>query len=308
MIRRRTLLLGALALPLAACAARPAAAPPAPTTTPPPTTPPPTTSRPPVDTAARFAALERKYRTRLGVYAVATGSGATLAYRADERFAFCSTFKGLVAAAILNGHPLSYLDTKVAITRSDVDSISPVTEHHIGSTMTVRQLCDAAVRYSDGTAGNLLMRAIGGPAALTAYLRGLGDPVSRMDQYEPQLNRNSPDDPRDTTTPRAIAQDYRQLVLGTALPADARALLTTWLKTNATGAQDVRAGVPKDWTVADKTGHGDYGRANDVAIAWPPDGPPLVLAIMSDRDGYTADAEYAIIAEAAAYAAATLVS
>jgi beta-lactamase class A len=158
MIHRRTLLLGVLALPPAACAARPAAAPPPPTTTPP------TTSRPPVDTAARFSTLERKYRTRLGVYAVATGSGATLAYRADERFVFCSTFKGLVAAAVLDGHPLSYLDTKVVITRSDVDSISPVTEHHIGSTMTIRQLCDAAARHSDGTAGNLLMRAIGGPA------------------------------------------------------------------------------------------------------------------------------------------------
>ncbi|HEX5116716.1 MAG TPA: class A beta-lactamase [Pseudonocardiaceae bacterium] len=303
MIHRRTLLLGALALPLAACATRTAAAspPPPPTTT---TSPPPTS----VDTAPRFVALERKYRTRLGLYAVATSTGATLAYRADERFAFCSTFKGLVAAAVLNGHPLSYLDTKVAITRSDVDSISPVTEQHIGSTMTIRQLCDAAVRYSDGTAGNLLMRAIGGPAALTSYLRGLGDQVSRMDQYEPQLNRNSPHDPRDTTTPRALAGDYRQLVLGTALPAAARSLLTTWLRTSTTGAQDVRAGVPKDWTVADKTGHGDYGRANDVAIAWPPGAPPLVIAIMSDREGYHADATYAIIAEAAAYAATTVMS
>ncbi|HEY3753569.1 MAG TPA: class A beta-lactamase [Pseudonocardiaceae bacterium] len=299
MISRRTLLVGALALPLAACAA-PTRAAPASTST---------SRTPQVDTAAadaRFAALERKYRTRLGVYAVATDSGASLSYRADDRFAFCSTFKGLAAAAVLHRNPLSHLDTRVAITKADVNSISPITEKHIGSEMTIRELCDAAVRYSDGTAGNLLMRDIGGPAELTAYLRGLGDTVSRMDQYEPALNRDAPNDPRDTTTPRAIAADYRQLVLGDALPADKRAILTTWLKTNTTGAQDVRAGVPRSWTVADKTGHGDYGRANDVAIAWPPNRAPLVIAVMSDRAGYDTPVQVAIIAEAAEYVSTAL--
>ncbi len=299
-ISRRTLVLGALALPLTACATqvprRPTAAR-APTSITP-------TSAPHIDTTAanaRFSALEHKYRSRLGVYAVATGSGASVAYRADERFAFCSTFKAPAAAAVLHRHPLSYLDKSIAITKSDVDSISPITERHIGSDMTIRELCDAAVRYSDGTAGNLLMRDIGGPAALTAYLRGLGDTVSRMDQYEPGLNRDAPDDPRDTTTPRAIAADYRQLVLGDALPEDKRAILTAWLKNSTTGAQDVRAGVPKGWTVADKTGHGDYGRANDIAVVWPPGGAPLVVAILSDRAGYDAVAQYAIIAEATEY-------
>jgi beta-lactamase class A len=296
MIPRRTLLIGALALPLAACATR--------TGTPPATT---STSRAPtprVDTTAaqaRFTALEKKYRTRLGIHAVATGSGASLAYRADERFAFCSTFKTLAAAAVLDRHPLSYLESKVKIEKTDVDSISPVTEKHIGSDMTIRQLCDAAIRYSDGTAGNLLMRDIGGPAQLTAYFRSLGDTVSRMDQYEPVINRNAPDDPRDTTTPRAIAADYQKLVLGDALPSDKRTLVTNWLRTSTTGGQDVRAAVPRGWVVADKTGHGDYGRAHDIAVVWPPSGAPLVMAIMSDRDGYDTEPEYAIIAEAAAY-------
>jgi beta-lactamase class A len=196
------------------------------------------------------------------VYALATGTGATVAYRADERFAFCSTFKTLATAAVLHRNP--------------------ITKDHIATGMTIRQLCDAAIRYSDGTAGNLLMRDIGGPAQLTAYLRGLGDSISRMDNYEPELNRDRPQDPRDTTTPRAIAADHHKLVLGEALTADKR----------------IRAGLPKGWTVADKTGTGDYGRANDIAIVWPSHTAPLVVAIMSDRPGYNTPPKDSLIAEA----------
>jgi beta-lactamase class A len=234
------------------------------------------------------------------VYALATGTGATVAYRADERFAFCSTFKTLAAAAVLHGNPLSHLDKGVTYTRADVNSISPITKDHIATGMTIRQLCDAAIRYSDGTAGNLLMRDIGGPARLTAYLRGLGDAVSRMDDYEPKLNRIRPHDLRDTTTPRAIAADHQKLVLGDALPADRRALLKDWLERSTTGAKRIRAGLPKGWAVADKTGTGDYGRANDIAIMWPPHTAPLVAAIMSDRSGYTTPAKDALVADATA--------
>ncbi|AEW98063.1 MULTISPECIES: class A beta-lactamase [Streptomycetaceae] len=247
---------------------------------------------------AKFAALERKYAARLGVYAVATGTGTTVTYRADERFAFCSTFKTLAAAAVLHRNPLSYLDKRVTIHAADVNSISPVTEDRVDTGMTIRQLCDAAIRYSDGTAGNLLMRDIGGPAGLTAYLRGLGDTVSRMDHYEPELNRNPPRDPRDTTTPEALAGDYRALVLGNALPAEKRALLKGWLQHNTTGAERIRAALPAGWTVADKTGTGDYGRANDVAIAWPPHTAPVVVAVMTERSGYHTPAEDPLLADA----------
>ncbi len=248
---------------------------------------------------APFAALERKHDARLGVYAVATGTRAAVTYRADERFGFCSTFKPLALAAVLHRYPLSHLDKRISYTAADADSISPVTEVHVATGMTVRQLCDAAIRYSDGTAGNLLMRDIGGPARLTDYLRRLGDTVSRMDHYEPELNRNPPHDPRDTTTPRAIATDYRKLVLGDALTAAKRRLLKDWLERITTGDQRIRAVLPKRWAVADKTGTGDYGRANDVAIVWPPGTAPIVVAIMSDRSGYDAAPDDALIAEAA---------
>ena len=256
--------------------------------------------------SSRFAALERKHGARLGVYALATGTGAMVAYRADERFAFCSTFKTLAAAAVLHRNPLSHLEERVTYTQADVNSISPITKDHVATGMTIRQLCDAAIRYSDGTAGNLLMRDIGGPAQLTAYLRGLEDIISRMDNYEPELNRNPPQDPRDTTTARAIGATYHKLVLGDALTADKRALLTDWLHRNTTGTQRIQAGLPKRWTVADKTGTGDYGRANDIAIVWPPTGAPLVVAIMSDRSGYNTPPENSLIAETTTQIVSTL--
>ena len=287
---RRALLVSAALLPLAGCGEKehPAA----------------TRRSPKPPDAPRFADLERKYGARLGVYAVAMSSGATVSYRADERFAFCSTFKTLAAAAVLHGNPLSHLDKRITYRPSDVNSISPITKNH--TRMTIRELCDAAIRYSDGTAGNLLMRDIGGPAKLTAYLRALGDPASRMDDYEPLLNRIPPKDPRDTTTPKAIATDYQKLVVGDALTSDKRALISGWLERNLTGAKRIRAGLPKTWKVADKTGTGDYGRANDIAIVWPPNGAPLVMAIMSDRAGYNTPAKDALIAEAAARIAPAL--
>ncbi|WP_425546529.1 class A beta-lactamase [Amycolatopsis minnesotensis] len=254
----------------------------------------------------RLSSLERKYAARLGVHAIDTGSGASISFRADERFALCSTFKTIAAAAVLRRRPPSYLDTNVRYTRAEVNSISPIAQQHIGTGMTIRQLCDAAIRYSDGTAGNLLMRDVGGPAGLTAYFRGLGDTASRIDQYEPDLNRTPPGDPRDTTTARAIAASYRRIVLGDALPPDARALVEDWLRRSTTGANTIRAGLPGTWSVANKTGHGDYGRADDIAVAWPPHREPLVIAILSDRDGYDAEPRYPMIAEAANCIASTL--
>jgi beta-lactamase class A len=183
---------------------------------------------------------------------------------------------------------------------------SVITKSHVDTGMTVRQLCDAAVRYSDGTAGNLLLRDLGGPAELTAYTRDLGDTVTRMDRTEPDIVEATPGDPRDTSTPRALGTDYRKIVLEDALPEDKRAVIRDLLERNTTGAKRIRAALPAGWTMANKTGTGDYGTANDIAILFPPDAEPIVLAIMSSKP--TADASYdeALLAEAAAYVVATL--
>ncbi|MFC0508972.1 class A beta-lactamase [Micromonospora costi] len=309
-VTRRTLL-GALALsPVASCTTGGTSAPP------PTGAPSPASSRsaaPASDTPTdaphrRLAELERRFDARLGVYGLATGTGDTVAHRPDERFAFCSTFKGLAAAAVLDRRPLARLDTTVRYTEADLMASSAITRRHVRTGMTLRALCDAAVRYSDGTAGNLLLRDLGGPAALTTYLRRLGDTVTRMDRIEPHIVEATPGDPRDTTSPRAIGTDYQRLLLGDALPDDKRAFLRDLMERNATeaGARRIRAGVPRGWTVADKTGTGDYGTVNDIAVVWPPASPPLVIAIMSSKAGRDAEYDQALVAEAAAYVVATL--
>ncbi|MFF1276110.1 class A beta-lactamase [Streptomyces marokkonensis] len=301
---RRALLLAAALAPVAGCATGTPArergrGPTATPESPSPSSPSSSRGAPaPVDPPS-LAELEREYGARLGVYAVATGTGATVIHRADERFAFCSVFKTLAAAAVLDRGPRARLDERVTYTRADLAAHSPVTERHADTGMTLRRLCDAAVRHSDNTAANLLLREVGGPRAVTAYLRGLGDSVSRLDHYEPELNRNPPGDPRDTTTPRAVAADYRALVLGDALPAAERTTLTDWLVRSTTGGRRIRAGVPRGWTVGDKTGTGSWGRANDVAVLWPGRGAPLVMAVMTDRPGRDAAPSDALIAEAA---------
>ncbi|MEV6234666.1 class A beta-lactamase [Saccharopolyspora shandongensis] len=299
---RRAFLSAVALLPVAGCAqSTPTATPPANPTTPPTTS---TPALPPTD--GDLLALERKFDARLGVYALATGTGTAIAHRADERFAFCSTFKALASAAVLHRNPLSYLDTLVTYTEADLMKSARITREHLTTGMTIRQLCDAAVRFSDGTAGNLLLRDLGGPAELTAYARSLGDAVTRMDRFEPMITEATPGDPRDTTSPRAIGTDFHRIVLGDALPPDKRAFLRDLLERNVTGAKRIRAGLPSGWAAADKTGTGDYGTANDIAVVWPPNGEPLIIAIMSSKA--TKDAEYdeALLAEATANIVARL--
>jgi beta-lactamase class A len=285
-------------LPLAGCAEQ---SPPPP----PPTAVPPTTTTT-VARHDRLFELETTYGARLGVFA--SGAAGTVEHRADERFAFCSSFKGVAAAAVLHRNPLSHLDTVVTYTEADLLPNATITPRHVATGMTVRDLCDAAVRYSDGTAGNLLLRDLGGPAALTAFARELGDTVTRMDRVEPHITEATPGDPRDTTSPRAFGLDYQKIVVGDVLPADKRAFLRDLMARNATeaGARRIRAGVPAGWSVADKTGTGSYGTVVDVGVVWPPSGEPLVVSVMSSKPAADAEYDQAIIAEATAYVVATL--
>jgi beta-lactamase class A len=229
-------------------------------------------------------------------------AGRELTYNADERFPFASTFKALAAAAILQKYGVGRLDETVPITRL-VNAYSPVTAQRVGTSMTLRALCSAAVRYSDNTAANLLLDRLGGPKGLDATLEGIGDDVTRMVRPEPELNFWEPGATRDTSTPRALAQDLRAFVLGDALRPPERATLTAWLRNNTTGAALIRAGVPDGWKVGDKTGTGaTYGARNDIAVLWPPDAAPIVIAIMSNRSERDAEHDDRLIAQAAAAA------
>ena len=260
----------------------------------------------------RLRALEQTHSARLGVFAADTVTGRTVRYRADELFAMCSTSKTVTVAAVLRDLDRTggFLARRIRYTEQDVtgSGYAPVTglPTNIDHGMTVADLCAAAIEDSDNTAANLLLREIGGPAAFTRFCRSIGDQVTRLDRWEPALNSAEPGRVTDTTSPRAIARTYARLVLGDVLGAPHRERLTGWLLADTTSGNRFRAGLPKDWAVADKTGTGGYGTANDVGIAWPPGRGPVVLAVLTTKHTSAAPADEPLVAEAAALLAAAL--
>ncbi|MFG2356243.1 class A beta-lactamase [Streptomyces sp. NPDC048521] len=264
------------------------------------------------DTGSRAAGaeltdLEQRYGARLGVYARNVRTGRTVSHRAGERFPMCSTFKAFAAAAVLRDHGgCAPLHRVIHYPPHDILPNSPRTEENQRTGMTVAGLCAAAIQYSDNAAGNLLLRQIGGPEGLTRFFRSLGDDVSRLDRWEPELNTAIPGDPRDTTTPRAVGGSLERLALGRALDTADREQLLTWLKGNTTSGARFRAGLPRDWVLADKTGTGSYASAHDIGVAWTTRGTPVVLAVLSTKNTQDAPVDEALVAEAARVVARTL--
>ncbi|WP_203417252.1 class A beta-lactamase [Jiangella ureilytica] len=243
--------------------------------------------------------LERTHDVTLGLSATNLATGVRLAHRPDERFAILSVFKTLLAAAVLDRADEKRLRHRVWYPPADVVVNSPVTAEHIDTGITIAELCDAALRYSDNTAANLLLREIGGPRGLTAYARSIGDRVTRLDRWEPELNAAVPGDVRDTTTAAAVARSFENLLVGRALrPADRRRL-TGWMLANTTSAARFRAGLPGGWKLADKTGAGDYGTNNDAGVAWNPAGEPIVIVALTRRNRVDAPKVDAALADAA---------
>lgn len=250
------------------------------------------------DVHAALRRLERAHHARVGAFAHNTHTGATVAYRADTRVPLCSVFKTLAVGAVLRDldHHGETLGRRIHYTRADLIANSPVTAAHLATGMTVAELCAAAVQRSDNTAANLLLRELGGPTAVTDFARSLGDRATRLDRWEPDLNSAEPWRRTDTTTPAAIGRTFARLLVGDALtPAD-RARLTAWMKANETNTDRFRAGLPRDWTIADKTGTGSYGTANDVGVAWTPDDTPIVLAVLTGSAEQAAPSDDPLVA------------
>lgn len=229
----------------------------------------------------RVAALARKYSSRIGLFAADLGSGRTVEYHADDMFAMCSTFKTYAAASVLQRCDRGelHLTDQVYVNPAGIKPNSPVTEPRAGHAMALSELCAAALQRSDNTAGNLLLTTIGGPQAITEFARSIGDDKTRLDRWEIELNTAIPGDPRDTSTPRALAHSYQNLLTGTALADASRQQLDAWMRGNMTSS--IRPALPSGWTSADKTGSGDYGSTNDIGIVYAPDGRKLLLAIMT---------------------------
>lgn len=229
-------------------------------------------------------ALERKTGARIGLKAVNTGTAWTMEYRADERFAMCSTHKVLVAAAILSlvDRSTLTLDQRVEYGAADLLEYAPAAKANLArGFMTVEELCAAAVRLSDNTADNLLLRLIGGPAGWTRYARAVGDETSRLDRIEPNLNSAIPGDERDTTTPAAMTAALATVLLGRVLAEGSCQRLRTWMLNAELTAPLFRAAIPRNWHVADKSGSGSNGTRNDVGILYPPSSPPLLLSVFT---------------------------
>lgn len=254
---------------------------------------------------ARIAAIEAGFGGRLGVAVLDTGTGRVLGHRLAERFPMCSTFKAPLTAAVLarvdSGD--ERLGRRIRIAPADIITWSPVTEKRIGGEgMTIAELCDATMTWSDNAAANLLLASVGGPAGYTAWLRRIGDDVTQLDRTEPALNEALPGDPRDTTTPAAMAATLRRLALDEVLSAASRAQFVAWLRGNRTGDARLRANLPTGWQVGDRTGTGARNTSNVIGIMWPPGGrPPLVVAAFlteGARDGARRDAALAAVSAA----------
>ena len=231
----------------------------------------------------RFEKLEASSGGRLGVAALNTADGSYVGYRESERFPMCSTFKLLVVALVLKRSMAerSLLDERVRYDDADLVANSPVTKRRVGEGMTIGELSAAALQHSDNTAAKLLLTAVGGPEVLNQFALSIGDEWFDLLRGEPEVNASVPGDMRDTTTPRAMMLDVQKLLLADdVLGPQQREQLKAWMLGNVTGAARIRAAVPgSGWLVADKTGSGDYGTANDVAVVFPPSAAPFVVAV-----------------------------
>ena len=276
------------------------AAPPSSTT---PSTPPASPSAQPIaiDVSTELDALELEYDARVGVSAIDTGSGDSVAFRADERFGFASTVKVFVAAEFLRQVAPADRDDVVTWTRADIDraGYSPVTTEHLVDGLTLAELAEAAVRESDNTATNLIIERLGGPAALDSGLELLDDTTTAIVDDEPALNVVSADSADNTTTPAAFTANLGALLDGQTLATDDLATLVDWMSGNATGDNLVRAGAPGGWVVADKSG-GAGGIRNDIAIVTPPGRAPLLVSILTTKTDAAADYQDELVADVAA--------
>lgn len=248
----------------------------------------------------KLAELERSSGGRLGLSAIDTANNRQFQYRADERFPLCSTFKVMLVGAILKKSMTdsTFLHQHINYTQDDIVIYSAITEKRVAEGMTIFDLCDAAMVYSDNTAANLLMKILGGPQAVTEFARSIGDETFRIDRWEPELNSAVPGDSKDTTTPDAMAKSLQKLALGDVLTGVQRDQLQIWLKSNKTGNDSIRAGMPKGWTVGDKTGGGDFGTTNDIAVLWPQTGKPVVLSLYFTQPDKDAKSRKDVLASA----------
>jgi beta-lactamase class A len=262
----------------------------------------------PLRLESAVAAAEAATGGRVGLTVIDTATGQRFSHRGSERFPMASTFKMQLAAAVLMRADAGQerLDRAIAIKPDDIVGHSPFSKTRVGNSATIAELARATVTTSDNGAANLLLATMGGPEGFTRWVRTIGDRVTRLDRYEVMMSEGLPGDPRDTTSPDAVAAIWQRLLLGNALSPASRTTLTDWLIANTTGDARLRAGLPKGWRVGDKTGTGGNNSVNDIAIVWPPGRPPVIIAALLNGGRASAAVHEAALADLARAVAAAL--
>ncbi|MEM9448403.1 MAG: class A beta-lactamase [Cyanobacteria bacterium P01_E01_bin.6] len=252
------------------------------------------------DLIATVQRIEASMNARVGIAVYDKETNQNWQYHANHRFPMNSTFKTIACAALLArvDSAQEQLEHIVIFDESELVTYSPITETRIGAPgMSLDELCEATMTMSDNSAANFILEAIGGPEALTQFMRSIGDEISRLDRWEPDLNEVVPGDERDTTSPNAMARTLEQLVLNGTLSLDSRQKLENWLKGNEVGDDLFRSEVPCNWDIGDRTGAGGYGSRSIAAVMWPPQREPVIAAVYITETEASFDDRNAAIAE-----------
>lgn len=245
------------------------------------------------DLLTKLSNLEKTTDGHLGIAALDTANMTNIQYHANEIFPSGCTSKLIGVAAILKKsmQDKSFLQQRIYFTENDLVTWSPDTKNHLNDGMTIAELSAAALTKSDNTAMNLLLAKLGGINSMNQFARSIGDMSFRQDNNWPsEAMSGGRNNVKDSTTPNAMLNSLRKIAFGNVLAPSQRELLLQWMKANTTGDKRIRAGVPKDWIVGDKTGTGSYyGTTNDIGIIWPANCAPLLVTIY-----YTSNNKHAI--------------
>ncbi|HAT7910067.1 TPA: class A beta-lactamase [Legionella pneumophila] len=243
----------------------------------------------------KLQAIEREYHLKIGIYALDTNSGHVITYHANDRFPFQSTCKFIGVSALLASDK-SLLEKQVSISPKELLFWHPISGQYVNQKVSLRTLAEGAISYSDNTAINIIIRELGGLGAINQFAHNIGNSSFKIAHYEVNLNSN-PKINEDSSTPKDMALSIKKIMLEDVLNNQNKVLLLDWMRNNTTGYNRIRASVPLGWSVADKTGSGSYGIANDIGIVWSPACKPVILSIFTVSNQSDAKPSDAVIAQ-----------
>lgn len=247
----------------------------------------------------KIKVIERQIGAQIGVAIYDVKTQDLWNYNGDFRFPLMSTFKTLACAKLLSDVDKGYqsFETSVVIQKDSLVTWSPITKNHIGEMFSLKQACSAAMIMSDNTASNIVLDGINGPISLTKFLRSIGDNITRLDRIEPFLGEAVKGDLRDTTTPNAITESLHKLLFGRVLSKESKTQLKQWMIDNKVSDSLLRSVLPRDWSIADRSGAGGFGSRGITAVVWSAIRSPLIISIYLTQTSASFDEQNKAIAD-----------